>query len=190
MGNDQASHAHQMQQSFEPEQGEREMEAVRARLGAEAAPEVSGKSMQRVEMLLRSAPFESPSAGFSARVMAAVAAMTFPHMLNRRLSLSFALALAIAAGLALPLLALGIAALFDALSDPAFLNNVVTFAATAIGSAYGLVNQYIAGVEALINDTPMVPALLTTAIPLAMLVSWLVWYLLDGPRWLLQRVGI
>lgn len=190
MGNEQSNHAHQMSESFEPERAEREFEAVRARLDADAAPEALDQHLRQVEMLLRSAPFESPSPGFASRVMVAVAALTFPHMHNRRLSLSLALGLALAAALTLPLLALGIAALFDALSDPAVLNNIVTLAATAIGSALGLVNEYVASVETLVNEMPMVPALLTTAIPLAMLVSWLAWYLLGGPRWLLQRVAL
>jgi len=115
MGNEQSNHAHQMSESFEPDQAEREFEAVRARLGADAAPEALDQRLQQVEMLLRNAPFELPSPGFANRVMAAVAAMTFPHMHNRRLSLSLALGLALVAALTLPLLALGIATLFDAL---------------------------------------------------------------------------
>lgn len=182
--------AQQQDQTPEPEQAERAFDARHARLEADTAPQPSGQHLQRVELMLRSAPFESPSAGFAARVMAAVAAMTFPHRLNRRLSLSLALGLVLAAALTLPLLALGIAALFNALSDPAILNNIVALAASAIGSGYGLAREYAASVDALVSDTPMVPALLTTAIPLAMLVSWLVWYLLDGPRWLLQRAGL
>lgn len=190
MGNEQSNHAHQMSESFEPDQAEREFEAVRARLGADAAPEALDQRLQQVEMLLRNAPFELPSPGFANRVMAAVAAMTFPHMHNRRLSLSLALGLALVAALTLPLLALGIATLFDALSDPAILNNIVTLAATTIGSALGLVNEYAANVKTLVNESPMVPALLTTSIPLAMLVSWSAWYLLGGPRWLLQRLAL
>jgi len=66
----------------------------------------------------------------------------------------------------------------------------VTLAATTIGSALGLVNEYAANVKTLVNESPMVPALLTTSIPLAMLVSWSAWYLLGGPRWLLQRLAL
>jgi len=123
-------------------------------------------------------------------VMAAVAAMTFPHMLNRRLSLSLALALALAAVLTLPLLVLGVTTLFQVLSDPAALHNFATMAASTIGSASALVGDYVAGVESLVNEMPMVPALLTTSIPLAMLITWTVWYLLGGPRWLLQRLTV
>lgn len=191
MGNEQGNHAHQMSESMQPDPVEHELEAVRARLGAEAAAgagEQRARRVEKVEMLLRTTPMEAPSPGFAARVMAAVAAMTFPHMLNRRLSLNLALALALGAVLTLPLLALGVTALFQALSDPAALHDVVTFAAATIGSGYALVVDFVASAEALVNDTPMVPALLTTSIPLAILVTWSVWYLLGGPRWLLQRL--
>ncbi len=193
MGNDQGNHAHQMSESLQPDPAEHEMEAVRARLGGgSAAPssEQRVRQAEKVENLLRTSRFETPSPGFAARVMAAVAAMTFPHMLNRRLSLSLALALALAAVLTLPLLVLGVTTLFQVLSDPAALHNFATMAASTIGSASALVGDYVAGVESLVNEMPMVPALLTTSIPLAMLITWTVWYLLGGPRWLLQRLTV
>jgi len=191
MGREQENHAHQMSESMQPDPAEHELEAVRARLGGESSPPVAGERQARraekVEMLLRTTPMEAPSPGFAARVMAAVAAMTFPHMLNRRLSLHLALALALTAVLTLPLLVLGVMWLFQTLTDPAALHDLATFAAASMGSAYALVGDYAAGAEALVNDAPMIPALLTTSIPLAMLVTWAVWYLLDGPRWLLQQ---
>jgi|GEM_PF-1212452 hypothetical protein len=190
MENDKSNHAHQMSEAAQPDPVEHDLEAVRARLGGHASePRVNEKRIRQVEMLLRTAPMESPSAGFHARVMAAIAAMTFPHMLNRRLSLSLALALAVATAVALPLLVYGIVALFSVLADPAALHEATTFAASTIGSAFGLVSDYAARVESLVDDMPMVPALVTTSIPLAMLVAWAVWYLLGGPRWLLQRVA-
>lgn len=190
MGHEQDNSARQMSESMQPDPAEHELEMARARLGAElagGASEQRARHAEQVETLLRTAPMETPSPGFAARVMAAVAAMTFPHMLNRRLSLHLALALALAAALTLPVLLLGVTWLFQTLSDPAALHDIVTFAAASLGSAYALVGDYAASAEALVNESPMVPALLTTSIPLAMLVAWAVWYLLDGPRWLLQR---
>lgn len=190
MGNNKGNHAHQISEAAQPDPAEHELDAVRARLGAESpVHEVQGQRVRQVEMLLRTAPMESPSPGFHARVMAAVAAMTFPRMLNRRLSLGLALALVVAALVTLPLLVYGIVALFSMLSDPAALQDATTVAAATIGSAFGLVSDYAASVDALVNDMPMVPALLTTSIPLAMVVAWTVWYLLGGPRWLAQRIA-
>lgn len=198
MKDDQGKHAYQMQNAPEPEEAGqderagREMEALRARLGGEpaaASSEPLERRLQRVEALLRSAPMLAPSPDFAARVMAAVAAMTFPHMLNRRLSLSLMLSMALVAALTLPVLGYGVASLFDALSDPGALNSLMALGVSALGLAWGLAGEFSSSVQTLIHETPMVPALLTTSIPLAMLVGWLVWYLLDGPRWLMQRLA-
>jgi hypothetical protein len=49
-----------------------------------------------------------------------------------------------------------------------------------VGYGLGIAFDLGDGLERLATETPVVPALLTTVIPLSMLWVWLVWYLSEG----------
>jgi len=124
-------------------------------------------------MLLRSARYCVALRGMPP-VMAAVAAMTIPHMHNRRLSLSPRVGLALAAVHTLPLLGCG-SPRCSTRSRTRRSDNNVTHAATRLARRWPgeriLRQRGNPG-----QRTPMVPALLTRDSTDA--VSWLAWYLL------------
>jgi hypothetical protein len=77
--------------------------------------------------------------------------------------------------------------LLSVITDPGMWN--ILFQAVTAGAGYviGLVGDLGNGLETAVSDTPMVPALLSTVIPMTMLWMWLVWYLLGGRQSLANR---
>jgi hypothetical protein len=76
--------------------------------------------------------------------------------------------------------------LFNFITDP---GAVTAFFRDVTGGAtylLGLTSDLGDGLERVATRTPMVPALLSTVIPLSMLWVWLVWYLWGG-RWSPER---
>ena len=170
---------HHLQRDDRHDLSEEELAALKARM-----EETAGQTdrVTRVERLLRETPMVAPSAAFASRVMAAIAAMELPELARRRLTLGFAVGLAVAALFVLPVLSALAILLVSVLTSPGAINAGFQIVANGIG--YGLTLAADAGdrLSEAVSGTPMLPALLSTVIPVTMLWVWAVWYLMREPR--------
>jgi hypothetical protein len=148
------------------------------------------KRLARVDRVLSETPMVGPSAGFALRVMAAIAAMELPHLTRRRLTSSFAVGLAVAALLVLPGLSGLVIVVASAITNPGILNAGFQIVANGTGYAAGLIADVGESLNKAVSETPMVPALLTTVIPITMLWVWAVWYLMREPRLLSEQQDV
>lgn len=173
---------HQLHRDDRHDLSEEELAALKARMEESADADGQIKRLTRVERLLMETPMVAPSAGFASRVMAAIAAMDLPDLARRRLTTSFAVGLAVAALLMLPLLSGLVLVLLSAITSPGILNAGLQLVANGVGYGVGLVADVGERLNAAVSDTPMLPALLSTVIPITMLWVWSVWYLMREPR--------
>ena len=72
--------------------------------------------------------------------------------------------------------------LLSAITSPGILNAGLQVIANGVGYGVGLVADVGERLNAAVSDTPMLPALLSTVIPITMLWVWSVWYLMREPR--------
>ncbi len=132
--------------------------------------------MQMVDRLLASEPMMEASPDFASRVMLAVAAAPAPGKARKQARLSAAFGLILGIVVSVPLISLGLIALQHWLSDPEaisiLLQQVVRFL-NSVAQAFASLLQTISSYTV---ETPILPALLTTVIPLVMLWGWLMWY--------------
>ncbi len=161
---------------------EEELAALKARMEEPAEAGGQTKRLTRVDRLLSETPMVGPSAGFALRVMAAIAAMELPEITRRRLTTGFAVGLAVAALLVLPVLSGLVIVVASAITNPGILNAGFQVVANGIGYSAGLITDVGESLNKAVSETPMVPALLTTVIPITMLWVWAVWYLMREPR--------
>lgn len=166
-----------MNEALDGQLSEAEWEALKANL--EQEPEVSGywERLRRVDRVLRSAVLVGPSAGFSGRVMAAIAAI---NLTQRRYGVGIVLGLMAAALITVPLFSLSLVVMFNTITNPTVLNTMLQAVASASSYLVDLAVDVSSGLRSLVKDTPMLPALVSTAIPLSMVWVWLVWYLSGG----------
>lgn len=157
-----------------------EAQELQARLNDSPETAELWSRLKRVDWLLRNTPMVAPSAEFAGRVMAAVAVMGMPRIANKRLALGIVLGLLVAAMLAVPVMSVALILLFRTITDPSTFSTVFQAVASALGYVVGVVSDAGSRLDTLVHETPMVPALLSTVIPLAMLWGWLVWYLSGG----------
>jgi hypothetical protein len=171
---------HEMNSALDRELSEQEWAALNAHL--EDSPETASywEQLRHTDHLLRTTPLAAPSPGFTSRVMAAVAAMHLGEIAKHRLGVGVALGLIVAALFTVPVLSILTILLFSTLTDPGTLNALFQNVAGGVGYGLGIAFDLGDGLERLATETPVVPALLTTVIPLSMLWVWLVWYLSEG----------
>ena len=152
-------------------------------------PEVSKQweKLRQTDLLLRSTPMVRPSPDFGARVMAAISALGVPDAVRRYFSVGVALGLAVAAVLTVPLLSALLIFTVRTLVEPAAIAAILGSLTGIVSTVMGLVNSTGQALNDFVTETPVVPALLTTAIPLGMLCAWLIWYLLGWPQMLAAR---
>jgi hypothetical protein len=167
-----------LDQTLSPE----ELEALHQQIEAAAGESERWSRMQRVDRLLRSTPLLAPSADFAGRVMAAIARLQLDELAERKISLGVALGLMAAALLAVPVLSAALILMVSVLSNPATVAALLEAAAAGTSYAIDLVLDLVRVLRNVATDTPMLPALLSTMIPLSMLWLWLLWYLSGRPR--------
>lgn len=165
-----------LDQSLSPE----ELEALHQQIEAAGEPERWSR-MQRVDRLLRSTPLLAPSAGFAERVMAALERLQLDELAERKISLGVALGLMAAALLAVPVLSAALIGMVSVLSNPQTVAALLQTAAAGASYVIDLMIDFIRVLRDVATDTPILPALLSTMIPLSMLWLWLLWYLSGRP---------
>jgi hypothetical protein len=169
-----------MNRALDEDLTEQEMEQLGTRLEESADDAVHWERLRQTDELLRITPMVAPAAGFTNRVMAAIAAMPLPDFAKRHLSVGIALGLAIVALLTVPILSV-------IFLDPGALNDWLQTLINAAGYVINLLGDLAGEVRDAGRQTPMLLALLTTMIPLTVLWGWLIWYLLGGPKFMTRR---
>jgi TM2 domain-containing membrane protein YozV len=119
--------------------------------------------------------------------MAAIASMELPEFVNKRVSMGIALGLLIVAFLTIPVLSALFIGLISAITDAGSVNSFFRWMVEAAGYVFGLGKDITHELRSLASDSPAIPALLSTLIPMVMLWAWLLWYLLGGPKFLAKR---
>lgn len=122
--------------------------------------------LRTVDRMLKEAPFESAPQTLALRVLAKIAELK-PEQLRRGAGLAIALGLGLVALLLLPLLgALGWL-IIQVLSNPAA---AVSAVIGVLGSIAGLVLAAVQNVQAALQTSPLIPAVLLGAIPAGVLL--------------------
>ncbi|MBN1681917.1 MAG: hypothetical protein JW966_16690 [Anaerolineae bacterium] len=178
MGNEQSTIHYSMSKALDHELSESELESLNAHLSESEDDARHFERMRKTDQLLHETPMINAPSGFAQRVMQAIAVMNLADFANQRLSVGVALGLVAAALLTIPILSMLLIALVTIFTDPGTLQVILQAAINASTSAIGLIADLADGVQNMISDMPMIPALLTTVIPLSMLWGWLIWYLL------------
>jgi hypothetical protein len=178
MVNHESNYEQSMNDALDQELSAAELDALQEQM--DSSPEAADRwcRFKQVDRLLRSTPMVGPSAEFASRVMASIFAVRLPEFANRRLSIAVVMGLLAVGLVVLPALSLLVILLFDVLTDPGTLNALLQAIVSAVGYMIDLVSDAGRELSQLIDDMPMVPALLSTVIPLTMIWVWLVWFLL------------
>ncbi len=148
--------------------------------------------MQAVDNLLRSEPVEEAPPDFASKVMAAVAAEAATDMAPARnqAGVRAGLGLLLLVVIAVPLVVMTIVGVQHWLSDPAAINNLMqqivrllNSMAQAIASIFQVIAGFLAG-------NAILPALLTTIIPLIMIWGWFMWYASQKRRQVVYHIPV
>lgn len=187
MAKENVQYQQSMNRALDHDLSEQELEALNSHLHGSAEDAAHWERLRQTDELLRITPMVAPAAGFTNRVMAAIAAMPMPQFAKQHLSVGIALGLAMAALLTVPILSIVFWILVSVLTDPGTLNEWLQTLINAAGYVINLLSDLAGEVRGAARQTPMLLALLTTMIPLTVLWGWLIWYLLGGPRFLARR---
>lgn len=177
---DQLKYHHKLNTALDHELTEQEWEALNNDLAD--SPEIAAywERLSTVDHILHEAPLVGPSAGFASRVMAAIASIHLPD--HRRLSVGFGIGLGVAALLVIPVLSAGLLLLLSVVTDPGTYTRLLQVVTSGVSYLIDLGADLSSELETLVTETPMIPALLSTAIPVSMVWGWLVWYLSGRPK--------
>jgi hypothetical protein len=143
--------------------------------------------MQTVDRLLTAEPMVKAPLDFASKVMATIAAAPARGRAKKR---SAALGVIWAAVVMVPLLSLALIGLQHWLSDPAAINTALQGIVQFLNS---IAQAFASVLQTLVNytvETPILPALLTTLIPLVMLWGWLMWYTSLRRRQVVYRIPV
>jgi len=153
--------------------------ALRAHLAGSPGDAALYNRLRDVDNLFASASMLQAPSDFASRVMLSIAAQTANGKAPARVQRTGTgamLGLLVACVLLVPLAVLGVSAIQRWFSDPAALNTflqqivmMLNNIAQAIASVFGVIATYTV-------DKPVLPALLTTTIPLTMIWGWFMWY--------------
>ncbi|MBN1201797.1 MAG: sigma-E factor negative regulatory protein [Anaerolineae bacterium] len=173
---------HSMNNALDHELSAAELDALNTQL--EASPEATEywRRLRRIDQLLRNAPLIRPLPGFSDRVMVAIASMPLSAFANKQFGLGAALGLVAAAVLTVPLLSVAAILLVNAIIDPGTMNGLLQVVTAGTSYVIDVVSDLGSGLHTLVTETPMVPALISTVIPVSMLWVWMIWYFSGSPR--------
>jgi len=182
MVSDRLKYQRNMDRALERDLTEPEWEALQTHFGESPQSADYWERLQQVDWLLDTTPLVVPSPGFASRVMAAIAAMPLPAFANRKIGLGLALGLLAVAFLTVPVLSGALLVLLSAITNPGTINTILQGATSGISYLADLIRNLVQELRTVAVDTPMIPALLMTAIPLSMVWVWLVWHLSGGSR--------
>jgi anti-sigma factor RsiW len=171
-----------MNGALDHELSEHELAALHAQLEESSEAAAHWERLRKTDELMRTTPLVAPSAGFTRRVMAAIAAIPLPEFARRQPGIGVALGLAVAAFMTVPIFSVLFFVLFSVLTDPGALNVVLQAIMDGASYTIGLVANIAGDLESAATDTPVLLVLLTTMIPVTALWVWLVRYLLKGSR--------
>jgi anti-sigma factor RsiW len=128
--------------------------------------------LKTVDHLLGGEPILQAPPDFASKVMVAIAAAPAPTRARNRGFLGLFLII----GILVPLVSLGLIGLQHWLSDPAAITIALQQVVQFLNSAAQTFASLLQTLAAYTVETPILPALLTTLIPLVMVWGWLMWY--------------
>jgi anti-sigma factor RsiW len=148
--------------------------------------------LQAVDGLLKSEPMVQAPPDFASKVMASIAAGTAPSKApaGRLARTGSILELLLAVVIVVPLAATAVIAVLRWLSDPAALNNLMQQIVLALNSIAQAVASLFQVLANFLTGNAVLPALLTTIIPLIMIWGWFMWYTSQRRRQVVYRIPV
>lgn len=151
--------------------------------------------MQMVDSLFRNEPMLDAPIDFASKLMASIAAIESGAELakppvKKRAGLDPALSLLLVAVVLSPLAALGVLTVQYWRSDPAALNDLLQRFVLLLNSVTQSMAGFLQVILSTVADKPILPALLTTIIPLLMVWAWFMWYAAQRSQQVVYRIPV
>ncbi|RPI92875.1 MAG: hypothetical protein EHM39_13280, partial [Chloroflexi bacterium] len=143
---------------------EQELDALHRQIEESEEAATAWEKLRKTDELLRTTPMVAPLPGFTSRVMAAIAAMPLPGFAQHP-GIGIVLGLLAAAFIAVPIFAALFFVLLSVLTDPGALQEIFQTILNTVGYMIGMVADLASEIESVVEDTPVLAALLTTMIP-------------------------
>jgi anti-sigma factor RsiW len=149
-------------------------------------------SLQAVDNLLKGEPMVQAPPDFASKVMASIAAGAAPSKAPARRATrpGSALEVLLAVVIVVPLAATAVIAILRWLSDPAALNDLMQQIVLALNSVAQAVASLFQILASYLTGNAVLPALLTTIIPLIMIWGWFMWYTSQRRRQVVYRIPV
>ncbi len=165
--------------------------ALRLHLRASPGDAALWDQMQAVDNLLRSEPMEEAPPDFAGKVMAAVAAESADAVQSRtRTGFRAGLGLLLLVVIAVPLVVTAVIGVQHWLSNPAAINNLMQQSVLLLNSMAQAVASLFEVIAGSITGNAILPALLTTIIPLIMIWGWFMWYASQKRRQVVYHIPV
>ena len=166
--------------------------ALHAHLSTSPSDVALWDRLQAVDGLLRSEPMVQAPPDFASKVMASIAAGTAPSKApaKRPIRSGSALELLLAVVIVVPLAATAVIAILRWLSNPAALNNLMQQIVLTLNSIAQAVASLCQALASYLTGNAVLPALLTTIIPLIMIWGWFMWYTAQRRRQVVYRIPV
>jgi hypothetical protein len=166
--------------------------ALRAHLSATSGDAALWDRLQAVDRLLGSEPMVQAPPDFASKVMASIAAgaATNKAPARRQSWLGLTLEPLLAVGIAVPLAATAVIAILRWLSNPAALNNLMQQIVLTLNTVAQAVASLFQALAGYLTGNAVLPALLTTIIPLIMIWGWFMWYTAQRRRLVVYRIPV
>jgi hypothetical protein len=153
--------------------------ALKAHLAGSPRDAALFNRMRDVDNLFANASMVQAPPDFAAKVMAAIAAQTAEDgalATRPQTGTGAALGLLLAFLTTVPLAVLGINAIQNWLSDPAAINTLLRQLVMMLNNLAQAIAALFQVIATYTVEKPVLPALLTTTIPLTMIWGWFMWY--------------
>jgi anti-sigma factor RsiW len=166
--------------------------ALHAHLSSAPGDAALWERLRAVDGLLRSEPMVQAPPDFASKVMASIAAgaATSKAPARRLARLGSALEPLLAVGIVIPLAAAAVIAILHWLSDPAALNNLMQQIVLALNTVAQAAASLFQALANFLTGNAVLPALLTTIIPLIMIWGWFMWYTAQRRRLVVYRIPV
>lgn len=162
---------------------EEELAQVDALMRADPGDARRFHQMQAADQALQTPPMAAAPPNFAANVMAAIQAGKHQVYVEEPRVRSFLwFGLALGTIIALPLVIFGLAAFGQAIGDSAVLSTLLQDLGQTLTRLVNFATGVLNFLGSFFTQFPVIPALLLTLIPLALVWGWLVWWLQQRSR--------
>ena len=147
------------------------LEKLRQQLDGDAVGSKQFNRLQKVDEMLRAAPYERAPARLALGIMAKLAQTMNPRQLSTASSGAVALGLAMVVLVALPVLTVAISLFLSAIGSAAALNAILQQIANLLALVVGMLDTLVDGAQSVLQNYPQAPLLIISVVPI--MLFWL-----------------